>query len=377
MRKDFRDFINAVNNVIFGKEADFSGIRLDKMYALAKAHGMSNILFEFVKKNYGTNSDEYAEYEKQNDLQNYKYIFLDKEYNAFKKAMNTANVRYIPLKGAVVRELYPSPELREMSDMDIFAEDLNEVRKYLTGRGFEFEVKGHHDVYKKTPGLCFEIHRTLVDKQRDTGFDEYLKDPWKYAVCISGGEYRLTAENEYIYLAAHLYGHFHQGGTGIRTVLDLYLYKEKNKLDFEYINSVLEKCGIAEFTANIQDLAECWFGGGEETPLSDELGEYVITSGAYGKIGRLNMDLSKQNSTKTEHIKKTVKRKLFLNRNEILKRYPWAKRRLLLPSAYAVRIIDVIVNHNKELRHWVGELGKSDKNKLREHKERMKRFGVK
>ena len=44
--------------------------------------------------------------------------------------------------------------------------------------------------------------------------------------------------------------------------------------------------------------------------------------------------------------------------------------------AYIVRVFDVAINHNKEVHHWVNEFKTMDNTKLKEHKERMQRFGV-
>lgn len=376
LRKDFEDFISVTNNVIFGKEIDISGIKLENVYLLARAHDMNKIFFEFVKKNYGKASKEYAEYSRKNDLLDYKYVCLCREYNALRRHMEEQGISYLPIKGIVTKEIYPHPELREMSDADIYTADVSAVREYLTGKGYDFGPKGHHDVYTKPPGICFEIHKTLIDKQRDTGFDKYFENPAELSTA-NGCEMRLTPENEFLYLTAHLYGHFHQGGTGVRSVLDLYLYKEKIPLDFEYANKIFAEIGIADFAENIMNVAEGWFSDGEKTPLTEELGDYIMTSGTYGKIDRATLDLSDENSSKLENIRYIVKRKLFLSGDEIKKRYPWAENGFLMPAAYAKRVFEVIAKNPEEMRIRAAELKKTNKKKLKEHKERMKRFGVK
>lgn len=377
VRKDFQDFVDVINNVIFDKEIDASEINLEKIYLLAKSHNMRTLLFCFIKKHFGSDSNIYKAYEHQSDLLSYKYVLQSKEYAALCSMMQNKKIRYIPFKGTILKELYPSPVMREMSDIDILVdkENMSAVNAYLIKNGYEFEHKGHHDVYRKEPGICFEVHETLIDKQRSTGFDKYFENPWQLS---TPSEFKclLTPENEFIYLIAHLYGHFHQGGIGIRTVLDIYLYRENTNLNFDYINTILEQNEILQFADNVMNLADVWFSGAKTSPIYEELGEYIMTSGTYGKIERMNLDLSSSDSSKMKNILHTVQRKLFLNKKEINTRYPWSKNPLLLPMAYIVRVFDVAINHNKEVHHWVNEFKTMDNTKLKEHKERMQRFGV-
>lgn len=377
MRKEFQDFVNIINNVIFDKEIEISGIDFEKVFLLAKSHNMRAVLFSFIKKHFGTESDMYRAYERQSDLLGYKCVIQGREYEALCSLMQGKGIRYIPLKGTILKNLYPSSEMREMSDIDILVDkkSMPAVKEYLIKRGYTFEHKGHHDVYRKEPGICFELHETLIDRQRNTGFDKYFENPWQLSEPAEDG-YMLTPENEFIYLMAHLYGHFHQGGIGIRAVLDIYLYKENNRLDFEYINGVFEQNGILRFADNIIRLADVWFSEAAEAQITEELGAYIMTSGTYGKIKRMKLDLSSEDSSKMKNIVYTVKRKLFLSRKELNTRYPWSKNFVLLPAAYLVRLLDVAVNHGGEAHCWINELKKMDNTEIKEHKKRMRRFGV-
>lgn len=379
MRKDFRDFINIINSVVFEKEIECSGMDTEKMSALAESHNMSAVLSAFTAEKFGTDSDAFKKCERRNDLLSYKYLAQCSEYRSLCRYMKENGIRYIPFKGIILKDLYPSPELREMADIDILVdkENLEPIKKRLTECGYSYEHKGHHDVYKKSPGICFEIHETLIDKQRSTGFDEYFENPWERSEAQKDEiEYRLTPENEYIYLAAHLYGHFHQGGVGIRAVLDIYLLRKQRNLDFDYIYKIFRQNGIFDFCKNLEKLSKCWFENEPGGSICEELGEYIVTSGTYGKIERMNLDLSCGNSSKSHNISAVLKRKLFLGKNELNRRYPWSKNAVLLPAAYAVRIFDVLFNHGKEAGGWISAFRSADEAKIKKHKELMKRFGI-
>lgn len=377
MRTDFQNFIDAVSSVIFAKEVGVADIDCDTLCKLARSHNMSNIIFAFLKQHPQTDPEWMAAHERWIDLLQYKHLMQKQEYAAVTALLQENRIRYMPLKGILLMGLYPDASMREMSDIDILVdrENLSRVKDLLTLRGYTFAHKGHHDVYTKEPGICFEVHETAVDRQRETGVDAYFEDAWRLAT-QDGFAYGLTPENEYIYLMTHFYGHFHQGGSGVRTVLDIYLYRKKYNLDFAYINAVFEKYGLQKFAENISDLAEVWFSEKEATPLLEELGEYILTSGTYGKIDRLHLDLCRTDTDKIGNIWSTVKRKLFLNKKEINIRYPWSKHILLMPIAYLNRMFDVVIHHRKEATDWVREFQALDNTKVKEHKKRMKRFGV-
>lgn len=87
-----------------------------------------------------------------------------------------------------------------------------------------------------------ELHRALLN---DTSpFAEYYKDAWRRAlptaepfVC------RLSREDEYIFLLIHGHKHFSGAGSGVRTVLDFWLYLKRygKELDRKYIATELSR----------------------------------------------------------------------------------------------------------------------------------------
>lgn len=67
---------------------------------------------------------------------------------------SSARIKHIFLKGADVAQLYPSEDMREMADIDVYADlDSHEkIKEVLTQAGYSFEGhKGHHDVFHRDP----------------------------------------------------------------------------------------------------------------------------------------------------------------------------------------------------------------------------------
>lgn len=60
---------------------------------------------------------------------------------------------YLPLKGIIMKDYYPSVGMRQMSDNDILfdADAWERMEKHMISEGYEAEYvgKGNHDVYHK------------------------------------------------------------------------------------------------------------------------------------------------------------------------------------------------------------------------------------
>ncbi|MBR6088961.1 MAG: nucleotidyltransferase family protein [Anaerolineaceae bacterium] len=94
-----------------------------------------------------------------------KTVLFDQAKKAVLGALEDAGIWYMPLKGAVIKDLYPKSGMREMADLDILfdASRAAEVRTIMEALGFSTYKYGQstHDVYRKKPVLYFEMHKAL------------------------------------------------------------------------------------------------------------------------------------------------------------------------------------------------------------------------
>lgn len=382
MKKAYEDFIYLIRCVLAGESAqDFSCENFGELFHIAKDHSMSNMLYYALRHNKNVPKKIAEELSELHNLIVYKSANQRVAERELRKLMSESGIRHIFLKGFTVNGLYPSGDMREMSDIDILVDayDLERVNRLLTSNGYKFDGhKGHHDVYSKEPLVSVEIHETALDHNRKTGLDEYFSDAWSIAES-DGAEYKFNVIDNYIFLMGHLFGHFKEGGTGVRTVTDigLYLKEYKDVMDWTYINEVFKKYDVLEAMNNIADLASAWFGDGEKTELLDEMGEYVFGSGSYGKASNMMMSIADENGGKAGSIIKSVKRKLFIpaaemrRRSKIIDKCP-----ILLPFAYVCRVFKILFGQFNELKWWMNGARKADVQAIKKHKEKMRRFGV-
>lgn len=214
-----------------------------------------------------------------------KAIIFRNALTKVKKGLEAEGIWYLPLKGIVLIDLYPGFGMREFADHDILfdAGRADDVKAVMEGLGFRTEDFGSHshDAYFMEPDLNFEMHRELFSRK----FNEQLFDYYEgiqEKLLGDGLEKHFCPEDFYLYLIAHEYKHYCIGGTGLRSLLDTYVYLQKNDLDMSYVTAEVEKMGIAEFEAAIRSLAQRLFTGRELTEPGREMLDYILSSGSYG-----------------------------------------------------------------------------------------------
>ena len=149
----------------------------------------------------------------------------------------------------------------------------------------------------------------------------------------------------------------------------------KPAFDRSFVEQELERFGLLEFTHKIERLAECWFGTEETDTLTEELGEYILTSGSHGTVDRavLNaVSLSPGGNRRS-----ALWGKIFYPRGELEDRFPWCKGRpLLLPAAWFARAFKAVTTHGSHIRKWSKGSGQVTNQAAAEQKEKLDRFGI-
>lgn len=195
-----------------------------------------------------------------------KIMLLDGARAQLFAYLEEKGIWHLPLKGVILTPLYPELGTRQMSDNDILFDGTyrQEVREWFVAHGYTVEHYGasNHDVYHKDPVYNFEMHVALFHEAAHPQMAEYyqtLKERLKL-VTGKGYEYCMTDEDFYLYLLAHMYKHYSNSGTGLRSLLDVYVYnRAKDKLDRAYLDQELQKMGLLEFEEQMRLLADKFF----------------------------------------------------------------------------------------------------------------------
>ncbi len=281
-----QDLIDLVSCAVNGVKPDperVAGMDLDAIYKLASRHLLAATVAPALKAA-GVKNARFAKALEHSAL---KSSTMDMEMDALFAELDAAGIWHMPLKGTVLQHLYPVYGMRQMSDHDILfdAGRANDVNAIMENLGFSAEHfgAGNHDVYHKEPVSNFEMHRELFGQGHEEKLYAYYRNIEK-RLLGDGYEKHFSPEDFYIYVTAHEYKHYTLSGTGLRSLLDTYVYLQRQSLDMDYVAAETEKLGIAEFEASNRSLAQHLFSGGELTETDKEMLEYVLSSGVYGTM---------------------------------------------------------------------------------------------
>jgi hypothetical protein len=299
----------AVNGVVPDKDK-ITQIDLQKLFDMCQFHCLTATV-DVALESAGVKNSKFVEAESKAIKKN---LLLDMEREKLFQFMEQNGIWHMPLKGVILKDMYPKTGMRQMSDNDILydAKFQNEVCKYMKSHGYSAESvgKGNHDVYMKPPIFNYELHSKLFNEDKNKNLFEYYKNIENRLVKDTDKNYayHFTDEDFYIYITAHEYKHFIGSGTGLRSLMDCYIYiKSKgDSMDWDYISKELKTLNIADFEENRRNLAIKVFSNPNLPELSSketELLEYYLFSGTYGTMkNSVKNGLEKENNSKFKYI---------------------------------------------------------------------------
>ena len=224
-------------------------------------------------------------------------------------AFEEAEIPYLPLKGLVIRPLYPEPWMRTAGDLDILVkpEDLERASLLLENLGAKKHAPGEHEITYLFPTQeVLELHFRLLEDHRANDAKAALDDVWAHTLSV-GASNRYVMEDAwfYYYHLVHMAKHLQEGSCGIRPFLDLWIINHKTEFDSLKRNDLLQKQNLLNFAEASENLAEVWISGSKGDDLSKALENFALSSGVFG---------SQVSRRATETYEKRSKLKYYLSR---------------------------------------------------------------
>ncbi len=217
---------------------------------------------------------------------------MDHEMACMSDLFEKHGIDFIPLKGSVLRGLYPQRWMRTSSDIDILlrAEQEKEAEELLVKElGYEYDTKHeyihHGTLFSPVNHVHVEPHWTLFhDTHSRSSCFEVFDKIWDRAVpdpAGSGHRYALSDADAYTYLVAHMEKHFHQsGGCSIKGLLDLWLMDRIPDADIEGRKRMIREVELSRFEDRIKDLIYCWMEG--RNAENEQLEQFVLQGTLFG-----------------------------------------------------------------------------------------------
>ena len=378
--------ISLVKSALTGKKEQLSeDFDFRKAYGLAKSHRVIPLLYygilnsgikleeELGNKYFLSTCESIAVGEKQK-------FWVSKLSEEFEKS----GIDFMPLKGSVIRSLYPKQEMRSMGDADILihTEQYDKIVTILKENNFSFVKENLNELSWIKPPFYLELHRYLVSPSHKDYF-KILGDGWEYARPAEGFKYKFEMSDEdfFVYLFAHFTKHYRSSGIGIKHITDIWVYlKAKPELDMNYIRNKLETLKMLTFYDNVIKTVDVWFGNSEFDDITYLITEKIFSSGAFGtKDSYIKSGALKElKSGESRNIRsRRIFNAVFLPYKNMSVLFPVLKKApVLLPFMWVYRIIYTIFCKNGTLTKHFNEIKEISPEQLSEYEKELNAVGL-
>lgn len=310
----------------------------------------------------------------------------DKQMRAVERictAFEENGIAYMVLKGCNMKKLYPKPEMRLMGDADILIrlEQYGQIKSIMQDLGFEKVKESTYDFCWKSKALYVELHKRLFGPDQ-TDLCGYFGTGWEKACPASGSQFRMSREDEYVYVFTHMAKHFRHDGIGIRHLVDLYVYhRAYPDLDERQVEKTLEQLKMLDFYRNLRQAFRVWFEDAPSDPVTELITEYVFNGGCFGSeknkmyVERI-ISAAKKKRSGGARLRSVLREVFFpLERMRmsynILYKYPF-----LYPFFWPVRWVDILLHRRKNIGNKLNIIRDMTDDKVKDHQQAMELMGL-
>lgn len=310
----------------------------------------------------------------------------------FLEVLTDRGIDHILIKGFILRDYYPMPELRTYGDIDLIIREKDREKCHGLMQELGFAVKTDWEpVYSYTREQeYYEIHTQLLetDIPGKDACRAYFGTPWEHAQPVDTHRFELKPEYHFLYLMTHLAKHVAGSGAGIRMYLDIAVLIQqcRNSLNWAEIEAELKALELDSFANVVFNMVETCFGIPKPitgTPVPREVLnsflDFTVSGGIFGRVGKESGVISlKETSREDEDISRsgTIVKRLFPTAKNIENRYTYLKKApWLLPAAWVHRLVKTggrLREHAKEARSILS----ADKEAARELNQLYREIGL-
>ena len=311
---------------------------LPELLKIAQKHDILHFLILGLKQN-ELISKEDNDFEKHIFKAVYRYERLRSEYENLCNALEKAQIPFLPLKGAVIREYYPEAWMRTSCDIDILVHEENtQTAKTLLVNeyGYTYQGESPHDISLfSATNIHIELHYDLVEDGVANKSSEVLKKVWNTALVKEGFSfwYEMPDDMYYFYHIAHMAKHFEFGGCGIRPFIDLWILDNIQGADIEKRNKLLEQGGLLKFAETARKLSRVWFENKDFDSVCKQMDNYILRGGVYGNDENRIVVQQQKNGGRLKY----ALSKIFIRYDEIKFHYPILQKYRWLTPIMEVR----------------------------------------
>ena len=373
------------------KEIPYTEEEMEAVFEYAKAAGIGAITFMAIEDAIDEDllfddSSFYFEWKKLRLNAYRRNELYDKEKKMVLDFLEENGIWYMPLKGAIIKDFYPAPDVREMNDVDILIDHTkrDEIKQFMDSHGYEKwvhkktleddpeQAKGDNsDDYVKDPFLYFEFHKFLIEDSYNPELAKYYENPLDMLIKDENNNYGYHFKDEdfYIYLFVHAHKHFTRNGIGVRFLMDVYVYLNSHKdLDFKYIEEICEKYGLKNFENDVRVVALKMFDLEIEEPeksltkAKKMIFDSIVGANVFGNIEtRWKNQVYELDSSGEVSKTKYYKSRLFPDDKWYRIYHPFVyKHKIVKPFFTVYRLTVLAFKGRKNVKKEMDQVGKKD-----------------
>lgn len=220
--------------------------------------------------------------------------------------LRKAGIEPVLLKGQGLARYYPTPELRQCGDIDIYVGEEKYEKAYDALLPIVTEIDDRSNVWRlmhfhaSVGNVMIEVHHkadVMYSPKKEKVYRKFMLDGLsKDLTPISFGDVDVMTPNDTynaFYVFYHLWRHFSTSGVGLRQFCDwaCFLHTHVGKLDLPYLKKMLDDLGFMKpwqvfgcFLVKDLGLPEDEFPFYNKKYIGkvDRVREYVMTDGNFG-----------------------------------------------------------------------------------------------
>lgn len=343
--------------------SEIDNIDFNEMFRLSQEHNVVAITYYGLRGTEGSkmlSEDVLNQFKKQTFINSSNQMSHIKNVASILTKFEENNIRTVALKGLVVRNFYPRPEFRTMSDADIVVreDDLGKAIELITDLGYVEKVRTHVDICYIKRNSIIELHWKLINPGRINGGENFENEIWDDLIEVNVGDSKalsLNYEDLAVHLCVHLIKHLANKGCGIRMFCDLVvLFEQKeDEINWDRFWSKIRQYNVEKAVRIVMYICSEYLGMNLKAHMDNEryidkkcldlLLDDIMNHGVFGKskeedeIARAVAFDSDKDYDKGAFNK--YFRVFFPKVKDLVQSYPYAERnKILVPAAYIHRL---------------------------------------
>ncbi len=331
------------------------------VFEIGKAHKLIPLIYSGITK---SNIEIPSDAQTWVDKALLSYFLADQtqqtELKRLQQAFENEGVDYMPVKGVLLKPLYPSTDFRPMGDADILIRigQKDKAFEIMQNLGYIHLKDSAHEFIFGKAGMHIELHKCLVPPYNEDYYS-YFGDGWQRANQIGQTtRYELSDNDHYIYMFTHFAKHYRDGGISALHLIDFWIYKQSKNLDEDYIRSELSNLSLEKFYDNITATIQAWFGGASPNEMTEFITKRIFSNGTWGtKETKLQAKGAKAAKSGIGAGVKMAINVVFPSVEKLQFRFPvLEKHKYLLPVMWVVRWFDVLLFKRGKIHERMDEV---------------------